>query len=451
MNTEHEYLGNIEKAIADGHIQQGIDEFISWAKIQDEEAMHKGILLGARLDQLEKEWHAGIITAEEAERRRNRIQYELLHLARALAGHDKAIESGFIVAIKRYAVPVAVLACIAPLLCLGWMWQTKAETIDVKIDITVENMELVAKEDGMFFSGQSVSELQLQHFGNMTIPADSIAIYDLTQAKWREKVPVASALTLQSATDGSIFFEKTRIGTLNFPSSAFISLQAQASNRYNLRFARVAQPSADLYLFDTLLMQTTDNQISGGFVPETNTGEPIDMRIVYAQNPPNVHIAATDLFQVLFKLPSGGNIPITGQPLRIDSARWETVDRAAGVPKQKSTILKGQIEMLSVAKTLTLKKGEILRLKPGKRFFLQELSLEAGAIHAVLNGEVSALQYGLNQEQFSPIMPNRLEKAWRSQKSRLFLILALPALLSLLLLYLKRRYTIAYENSTIHH
>lgn len=436
-------LSQIEQAITEGHTDEAITAFSDWIRERDEDVHHHCLTLIASWNKFKEESRAGILSQEESERRHNKIHYDLLLLAREQAKAGESPVSPALNLLKRNAFTLIGflwgLAAVAGV----WLWLSTASGVDIHIEIISQGLELTSGEDGSFFDGQAVREAQLQNYGQLTIPADTIDIdWDLDE-RWDARLPVQTNLVLQPEMDGSTLLRNLRMASLNFMKGTFIALKTVGRGGCNLNLARAASADVNFYLADTLVFQSSSNTISGWDAPEYD-GEPFRGQIVYAATPPNLNAQAAGQFQLLLNLE--GPASITEDLLRVDTVRWETTERTPQGPKQKSTIIGGQLDILSTARSITLRQGESLRLRPAGRFYLKELTRGPTGLSSVFTGEVEILEIGLTPEQLSSCMPTRLEKAWATQKTVLLLLPALLIAFSLWLFYLKRKSILAYEN-----
>ena len=436
-------LRQIEQDITEGRTEEAITAFAEWIRERDEEAHHRCLTLAAGWKKFKEESRAGILSPEESERRHNKIHYDLLLLAREYAKTDESPISPVLSLLKRNTFTlIGILWTVAALTGL-WLWLSKAPCVDINVEIISRGLELTSSEDGSFFDGQSVREAQLQNYRQLTIPADTIDIdWDLDE-RWDARLPVQTSLVLQPEMDGSTLLKNVRLASLDFVKGTFIAFETVGSGGCNLNLGRAASAEANFYLTDTLNFQSSSNTISGWDAPQYD-GEPFRGQIAYATTPPNLNVEAAGQFQLLLNLEESASI--TEDLLRVDTVRWETTERTPQGPKQKSTIIGGQLEVLSTSGSITLRQGESLRLRPAGSFYLKKLSREPAGLRSVFTGQVDALSLGLTPEQLTSCMPTRLEKAWATQKTALLLLPALLIAFSLWLLFLKRKSLLAYEN-----
>lgn len=435
-------LRQIEQAIAEGRTDEAITVFSEWTRERDEEAYHLGLTLEGRWTQFKEERRAGILSPEESERRHNKIHYDLLLLARDQAGKDGlAVLPGVRFLKRNVYTLIATIWGLATLTAL-WLWLSNAPRVDVDLEILSREMELTSAEDGSFFDGHALREAQLQNYGQLTIPADTIDIdWDLDE-RWDARLPVQTNLVLQPAMDGSTLLKNIRLASFDFTKGTFMALEATGAHSCNLNLAHAASATVHFYLDSTLEFQSASNTVSGWEAPEYE-GEPFLGRIQYDTERPNLNVQTAGMFQLL--LNPVGDLAITGDLLRVDTVRWETTERTPQGPKQKSTILEGRLDILSTDRSIPLRQGASLRLRPAGRFYLKHLSRGPGGLRSVFSGDVENLSLGLTPEQLSSCMPTRLEKAWVTQKVILLLSVILLLASTFGLLYWKRKNPLAYE------
>ncbi len=429
-----DFITSLENKIAAGDTEEALEELVSGSRNTSPPVYRFALQLIARWESLERDQISGVLSGEHIIQEKNRINRDLLNTLDRLRTQGKPFSLWQKIwdKILQRAISVVISIWALVFLLAYAMTQLATPQSPAEIELQVEKLEFLAGGKGALFNGEPVERLQIQAYGKIHIPIDSLLIDRNFDEVWDETYNIKSTLTVEPDGNGSISLAFVRVGSLTFSEGTLISLETRGAGRFNLGLSKATKIEAEIYIPDTLHFESNGNLSSS-----LDLLDPIRAKGIYNDRPSNIRVQSKRGLQLGLKMLPPLEIKELSLPVT-DSIRFEKIDRTTDEPKMLSSILSGSVKFLDVDREIPLGERSFFEVRSEQELIIQEVKLTEDDIQIRLKGVMREVSSGIDQNNLRSLMPSSLDRLWGANKYLVFLLPILLLLLSIFLLTQKR-------------
>ena len=383
----------------------------------------QALLLASRLETINRKEREGILSPNEFNTERNRINKAILEII-VLAAQPPPVISWWIRRARRvwvgFMVAFSILVVIMAFLPKKGFYG--------KLSVVCERVTFRCHEGGNLLDQQSLSEMKVQNFGEVTLQADSLRLdadgdgqLFETEAKLAESLVTLHPIPETGGSEVAVLpFSLSRLDysegallTLNRtkdkPEELQLDIQQSKSTTAEGFFQDSVTFFASYVLVKSLYQEQEMDNLAGRIYS-------LSARKVFIKGNAGVTV---------FYLQFPDSLNVTGRDLRVTDLDFSEKDD----DRQLSSILQSTIQMTDATdaayKTIQLSSGENLLLTSVKWLALTRILINSKGIHLLLEGNIHSLRTG---QEVRLQNPSVIEWFWHCHRLLFIIFLVLVLL-----------------------